>query len=434
MIDLTDTIPWDDICFIDCETRSTLPAPDGDVTKTSTRRYAAQAYPIIITWAFGLDGDVKRWVWTDLLRRPAPTDLPTELREWSGYFAAWNSGFDRAVLDRYLDAGVAGWLDMMAHAAYNNLPLGLDRAAKACGYEGKIASGKTLIRLFCPYDGADPATMPEAWAQFCEYADVDVSQMQAVAGATFPVPYAIWREFWASERINDRGLPVDTTMARGGARIAEAYAAQTNERVEEITDGAIRTVRQYDAQRAWVWERVRDNPLVAQHMVEAHRTLTASEASALIYRLEKEAASASTPATGKRKLKRAKMLSDLRDSAGGVDEYVLKMDRPAIVKMIAALSTLDETKGLTDDEFAVLQFLEEREYGASAAPAKFAKMVDMVMPDGTLPNQYVFGGATQTGRFSSRGVQVHNMTRDTVGDLQTEEDACLFLMDMGMDE
>ncbi len=107
------------------------------------------------------------------------------------------------------------------------------------------------------------------------------------------------------------------------------------------------------------------------------------------------------------------------------------MDRPIIEKMIAALNTLEDNEGLTDDEWAVLQFLEEREFGASAAPAKFQKVLDMVMPDGTLPNQYVFAGATQTGRASSRGVQVHNMTRSTVGDLAREENACVFLIETG---
>jgi hypothetical protein len=30
-------------------------------------------------------------------------------------------------------------------------------------------------------------------------------------------------------------------------------------------------------------------------------------------------------------------------------------------------------------------------------------------------DQYVFGGASQTGRFSSRGVQIHNLPRASLG-------------------
>lgn len=393
MIDTADTIDWADVMLIDCETRSFAdPAsPDASVMTTSTSRYAAKAYPIIITWGLGLTGEVKRWEWTDFSRRPTADDLPREVTQWDGYFMAWHSGFDRAILDRYMvNGGVKAWLDAMAQAAYNNLPLGLDRAAKACGYEGKMQVGKSLIKLFCSSDGATPQERPEDWAKFCEYADVDVLMMQNVCASSFPVPFAIWEEFWASERINDRGLPIDVDMARGGAKLAEAYAAQTNERVAEITKDALYSVRQYAAQQAWVWDRIKDNPFLREPMVQAER--------------------------------------DLPD---GTVEYKLKMDRPIITRLIAALNTLDEREGLTDDEYAVLCFLEEREYGASAAPAKFQKMLDMAREDGTLPNQYTFAGATQTGRYSSRGVQVHNMTRSTVGDIQREESVAVFMIEAG---
>ena len=391
MIDITDTIPWSDVCFIDCETRSreTENPAHSDVTQTSTRVYAANAWPIVITWAFDTTGKVKRWENPDVTKPPTTDMLPPELLEWDGYFAAWNSAFDRAILDQHIDAGIDGWLDMMAHAAYNNLPLNLDGAAKAVGAGGKVQAGKSLIKKFCSPNGALPQDEPEAWDRFLNYADVDVEQMQEVAMSSLPVPFAVWEELWASEAINDRGLPIDVAMARGGAALAAEYGEQTNERVSEYTDGELYSVRQYVKQREWVWDKVKGNPFVAEHMIKAQRT---------------------HPETGE-------------------TEYKLKMDRPRITKLIAALNTVDEKHGLTDGEFAALQFLEEREYGASAAPAKFAKMLDMVRPDGTLPNQYVFSGATQTGRYSSKGVQVHNMTRSTVGDLDTEENACLDLID-----
>src|SRR4030095_15096616 len=34
--------------------------------------------------------------------------------------------------------------------------------------------------------------------------------------------------------------------------------------------------------------------------------------------------------------------------------------------------------------------------------------------DGVLSGQYVFNGASQTGRASSKGVQIHNLARDTL--------------------
>lgn len=390
MHDLTDYIPYDDFCFVDCETRS---APGQDdprwesILTTSTDRYSDNAWPIIITWAFGVDGPVRRWVSRDITRPPERADLPPELLEWDGYFAAWNSGFDRKILRTHFGPDVGDWLDMMAQASYNNMPLGLDRAAKSCGLEGKMEKGKALIKMFCTPDGATPEEQPEAWDQFCVYADVDVEQMQAVAKGSLPVPYSIWRELWTSERINDRGLPYDRAMAAGGAAIADAYADRLSAVMTEITGGDITSPKQFVRHRAWVWERVRGNPFLAQHMIIAQRTVE------------------------------------------GVEEFVLKMDRPRITKMLAALETLNEGEGLTDEEFAVMQLLTEREYGASAAPAKFTKMLAMANKDGRLTGQYVFAGATQTGRYSSRGVQLHNMTNRPLGDLEMEEGVAFLMID-----
>ena len=398
MHDLTDYIDWDDVMFVDCETRSPpgLEEPRwADVTQTSTARYAATAWPIIITWAVGLTGEVKRWESKDITKPPKRSDLPAELLSWEAYFAAWNSAFDRLILDRFFDAGVDGWIDMMAQAAYNNMPMSLDRAAKACGYDGKVAGGKKLIRMFCVPDGATPISEPENWRDFCTYADVDVLQMQAFASSTMPVPFSIWEEFWASEKVNDRGIPVDLAMAAGGAALAETLKEQTGERLAIITEGVVTSVHQYARQREWVWPRLQSLPAVSSIMVDAHRL---------------------HPETG-------------------VDEYKFKMDRPIITRMVAALDAANETHGLSDEEFDALQFLELREFGASAAPAKFGKMLAMADARGRVPNQYIFNGATQTGRASSRGVQVHNMTRGTIGDINAEEEACAMLQDgCSMDE
>ena len=57
--------------------------------------------------------------------------------------------------------------------------------------------------------------------------------------------------------------------------------------------------------------------------------------------------------------------------------------------------------------------LQIRQYGGSKTPAKFARMLDQQV-DGVLYGQYVFNGAAQTGRASSKGVQIHNLARDTI--------------------
>ena len=70
---------------------------------------------------------------------------------------------------------------------------------------------------------------------------------------------------------------------------------------------------------------------------------------------------------------------------------------------------------LTGDETKALEVATLRLYGAGASPKKFARL-DAQQVDGVLRGQYRFAGAGQTGRMSSRGAQIHNLTRDVLGD------------------
>jgi DNA polymerase len=54
--------------------------------------------------------------------------------------------------------------------------------------------------------------------------------------------------------------------------------------------------------------------------------------------------------------------------------------------------------------------LQIRLYGGSTTPAKYKKILTQQVDD-TIYGQYVFNGAPQTGRASSRGVQIQNLTR-----------------------
>ncbi len=56
-----------------------------------------------------------------------------------------------------------------------------------------------------------------------------------------------------------------------------------------------------------------------------------------------------------------------------------------------------------------------RLYGAGASPKKFARL-DAQQVDGVLRDQYRFAGAGQTGRMSSKAAQIHNLTRDVLGE------------------
>jgi DNA polymerase len=90
----------------------------------------------------------------------------------------------------------------------------------------------------------------------------------------------------------------------------------------------------------------------------------------------------------------------------------LALTRKRIERLIA-LCERGNTADYRTDYRAILSVLQIRKYGGSKTPAKFVRMLEQQV-DGVLYGQYVFNGASQTGRASSRGVQIHNLARDTL--------------------
>jgi len=377
----------EDFCFFDTETRALPGLEDprwGDVTKTSTLQYSASSKVIMFQYAIGT-GPTRIWALWDFDKTLRWQDAPPDLLEFmsralrgSAWFVAWNAAFDRHVSNHGMVAPskrktlpVRTVIDAMAQAAASNLPGRLDAAHKAIGGKGKLPDGKRLIQLFCVAGGGTPSSHPDEWDTFCEYGIQDVDALREVFLATRPLWDWEWEQYWTSEVINDRGLPIDRPFVARAADLAFDYSLVVDERVREYTGGDLRTVNQHVAMAEWVYDRLDHHP----------------EATAILTKRYSE------------------------DEGGLLIPDKISLERKRIEKLIPFLERLDKDVGLTDDEYAVLRLLETREYGASATPKKFAKMLPMLTHKDRLPGQYVFNGAQQTGRFSSRGVQVQNLSR-----------------------
>ena len=94
----------------------------------------------------------------------------------------------------------------------------------------KMPEGKALIKYFCvPYavviDGVPqfhaPSDAPEKWEIFKTYNRQDVVAELAIDErlSRYPVPAAVWEEFYLDQEINDRGIAVDTDLADAALRI-----------------------------------------------------------------------------------------------------------------------------------------------------------------------------------------------------------------------
>ena len=77
---------------------------------------------------------------------------------------------------------------------------------------------------------------------------------------------------------------------------------------------------------------------------------------------------------------------------------------------------LENTRSLTG---VAREMMEIRYHISGAAPKKLDAMVAMTMDDGTVKGAFAFAGASQTGRWSSKGLQVQNM-KNPPSDMDTK--------------
>jgi DNA polymerase bacteriophage-type len=364
------------LCFFDFETRAGEAAPD--LKLCGTYRYAESADAIILAYALD-DGPVQ------VVEKNGAAlsfrDFPTELQEHflsGGLFVAWNASFDRCIWNHALrDSPFLAprrLRDAMAAAAASNLPLKLDDASKAIGGPGKQEDGKKLIARFCSADAEPCLTFEErdAWARFVQYAGLDVAVLRQVWRVMRPLPDEEWAVFAANEAINDRGIGVDLPFCTAAADLTRQEILRTNVRLTELTAGAVASVFQHQALAAWVYDRLPDAK--AREIMETR------------LRAEQES----------------------EDDDGLEDNPELTIQRDTVVRL---LGYLRET---ASPDKALIEALELREFGAGAAPKKFAAILAQHVR-GRLHGQLVFNGAGQTGRFSGKGVQPQNLTRSVLG-------------------
>jgi len=358
------------LVFIDFETRSATPIQAG------TDRYARDAQAILLAWAVG-DGPVQVEEVRTIRSRLKWSDMPYELnnavyrvQQGTAWLVAHNAAFDRAIWNFATDfppLGPYDFIDTRAQAAASGLPAKLADAAKWTGGSRKLDTGSDLIKLFsAPDSGAAISTRPKEWKDFVEYARADVEAMRDLFKRTLQLRWEEWEEYWANEVINDRGIGIDLPVVEEAALLAAIDQRNAGVELYELTDGAVDTVNKVQALVRWM------TPWLP------------SDGQKILVDVEEER----DPATG-----------DLVRPR----KWTLTRDR--IVRLLAYLDSLG---ALSEPLQAVQRALQIRLYGGSKTPAKFARMLGSHV-GGVIRNQYVFNGATQTGRFSSKGVQIHNL-------------------------
>lgn len=233
---------------IDLETYSPV-----DIGRSGVYRYSEDPGFRILLFGYAADdGDV------NVIDLASGEKIPDEIIEAikDGNVIKWahNASFERVCLSRYLGLPAheylppESWRCSMVWSAYLGLPLSLKDIGKVLRLEEqKIDEGRKLIRLFCSptvpsakngyFHRNLPKFFPDEWKRFIEYNRRDVEVEIAIARklSPFPVPDFIWDEYHLSERINDRGVLVDTAFARKAIELDDAAKREIISHMQVIT-------------------------------------------------------------------------------------------------------------------------------------------------------------------------------------------------------
>jgi len=348
---------------LDFETRSRC-----DLKAAGAYNYASDPSTEILCCAFyDSDTDYKE-IWY-----PAKGDLSERVRysiKNASFIVAHNAEFDKNIYE-YVAIPDHGWPKIeperwycsAAQCRVNAIPNALDDAAMALGLTArKDHRGSALIRqLSIPQKDGTFNDDPALHAEFREYCMQDVIVCVAILKHTRLMTVNEHADWLKTVEINERGVMVDMELARLALKYAKAEQDEIGAALSQITKGKIDRHTQNQRIKAWLQDKLGEMHPLVQEMV--------------IYK------------GGKAKL--------------SLDKNIRRN----------LLEKIDDASILVDDDIReVVLLLDE---GNMSSVSKFKRMTTLADPeDHRVRGAFMFAGASQTMRYASRGLQVHNMKRD----------------------
>ena len=340
------------ICSIDFETRSPVNLWVEGVYKYATHP-GTGIY--VLSYAFA-DEPPQSWLPGD----PLPERLVLHV-EQGGRLAAWNATFERLLWWYVLtpdhgfpEPSLEQFVCTAARCRAHGMPGALGDAARALGLgTGKDTDGKRLIKTYSVNNTpwADiPAEDQTAWVQYCER---DVETERAIGLCLRELDDLEIEEYWGNERVNDRGVPVDLALAAAALEYAEEVRDDVDRKLRVLTGGVVQSSNSRKARDEWLL------PQLSEDQIRLITTYKNGVAKISFDEQHRDALSADP-------------------------------DLPAPVS----------------------DWLELMAEAGGATISKYKGMAHRAV-DGKVQGALLFNGAGQTGRFASRGLQLHNLRRDS---------------------
>lgn len=221
---------------------------DIDINKAGVYRYVDTDAFKILLFAYSVDGGPVQLI--DLTRGDSiPKEIVKALSDKSVTKWAYNANFERVALSRFLGMPIGSYLDpegwkcSMVWAATLGLPMGLAKVGEVLALDKqKMTEGRDLIRKFCiPNKKTGERLMPEEapddWETFRSYNIRDVETEMGIQRriSAFPCSDELWREYWIDQRINDRGVGVDLTLAESAVEMSGVLSQDLKARMRDLT-------------------------------------------------------------------------------------------------------------------------------------------------------------------------------------------------------
>ena len=312
-----------------------------------------------------------QWVWTPDLT--FPSTLVTAIHAADRIYAH-NARFDQLIWEcvavpdyGFPEIPPEKWLCSAAQCRVNALPSSLDNAARALnGRHRKDHSGTALIKkLSIPDADGNFNEEPELMRQMVDYCIQDVRTTVELIESTRPMTPVEIADYHCNEAINDRGVCVDTYLAALAIPHAHAEQQAIAAQLTALTQGAITKHTQSIRMKNFLLDTLGN---------------------------------------------RRDVLDIMRHTVDGVEKFSAdKAVRQALLELPDLPPTTRGTIQLVSD-------------GNRSSVAKFQRMIDLADPEnGRVRGCFLYAGAGQTKRTSSRGLQLQNMVRECFNAEETEQ-------------
>lgn len=342
-----------DPIWIDIETRSQC-----DLVVYGLMNYATDPTTevICVSWAVGA-ADVQTWF------ADSGEPFPAELIQHRGIFYAHNAQFERLLFDfvigpdyDFRPPALEQWRCSAARAMAHGLPGALADVCRALDLPlQKQTEGKRLLNVYSlpgfatEWQGNDRALMQD-------YCEMDVLTMRQFCGCLRELSDSEWAQYHATERMNDRGAPIQLEFATAALKYSEEVKGDVDAQIKKLTGGKVETARARKARDEWIL------PLLSEDEVKLI-TVKRGEKTKISFDKEHQA-------------------------------------------YLKASPTLHP---------GAARFLDLLEEAGGAAVSKYKAMTNLNC-EGRVYSALVWNGAGATGRYSSRGLQLQNFRRDTPKD------------------